>query len=330
MKKVLTISIAAYNIEDYIENALKSLVVDRIMEKIEVLIVNDGSKDKTAQIAQKYVDKYPDTFILINKENGGYGSTINCSTRIARGKYFKQLDGDDWFDTDNLKEYIAYLEKSDSDLVITPFTTVYESDNSKRVAEYDEIPAMKEVSFDEYWNKTYIEMHAATFKTQLFIDNDIQLTEHCFYTDNEYTLYAIKNVVTMQKLPINIYMYRMGREEQSCSMAGYIKHFDDLETVIKKLSDFILNWDKGSIEKKKYIQNRLDGLIVEMYRLYTYMIPTKESKKRFIQFDCYIRKQYPDFEGKIEDTSLKIVLKSKYILYGMICRINRRRYRDRL
>ena len=69
MKKVLTISIAAYNIEDYIENALNSLVVDGIMEKIEVIIVNDGSKDKTAQIAQKYVDKYPDTFILINKES---------------------------------------------------------------------------------------------------------------------------------------------------------------------------------------------------------------------------------------------------------------------
>lgn len=330
MEKVLTVSIAAYNIENYIESALKSLVVEEIMDKLEVIIVNDGSKDRTAEIAQKYVDMYPDTFILINKENGGYGSTINYSTRIAKGKYFKQLDGDDWFDTKNLRQFIEKLEQIDSDLVITPFTSYFESDGTDELKEYTEIPELQEVKFDDYWDDTYIEMHASTFKTKLFTDNDIALTEHCFYTDNEYMLYTIRYVQTMRRIPLNIYFYRVGRAEQSCTMTGYINHFRDFETVCKNLLGMINHWGKDNQIKKKYIQKRLDDLIMEMYRLYTYMVPTKENRENFIAFDKYIKSNYSEFEEKITDTTMKLILKSNYALYGIMCRINRIRYRDRL
>lgn len=330
MEKVLTVSIAAYNIENYIESALKSLVVEEIMEKLEVIIVNDGSKDKTAEIAQKYVDLYPNTFILINKDNGGYGSTINYSTKIARGKYFKQLDGDDWFDTKNIKDFIETLEQVNSDLIITPFTSHFESDGSNELKEYKELPVSKEVNFDDYWDKVYIEMHASTFKTKLFTDNDVRLTEHCFYTDNEYMLYTIRYVETIQRIPLNIYFYRVGRAEQSCTMTGYIKHFRDFETVSKNLLQLINDWDDNNQIKKKYIQKRMDDLIMEMYRLYTYMVPTKENKDNFKAFDKYIKDNYVEFQKKIADTTLKLILKSNYKLYGIACRINRIRYKDRL
>ena len=95
MSKVLTVSIAAYNMESYIRQTLNSLIVPEILEKIEVLVVDDGGTDGTLAIAKEYETKYPITFHAIHKENGGYGSVINKSIELATGKYFKQLDGDD-------------------------------------------------------------------------------------------------------------------------------------------------------------------------------------------------------------------------------------------
>ena len=103
-EKLLSISIAAYNVEQYLVKTLQSLILDaEHMKVLEVIIVNDGSKDNTSQIGQEYVLKYPDTFKLINQENGGYGSTINTSLAVARGKYYKLLDGDDWYDSENFE-----------------------------------------------------------------------------------------------------------------------------------------------------------------------------------------------------------------------------------
>ncbi len=102
MEKTLSISIAAYNVEEFLKNTLDSLVAPEIMDDIEVLIIDDGSKDNTAAIGKEFVDKYPNSFKVISKPNGGYGSTINAAIDAATGQYFKTLDGDDWYDTENL------------------------------------------------------------------------------------------------------------------------------------------------------------------------------------------------------------------------------------
>ena len=88
MEKILTISIAAYNVGDYIKNTLDSLVVPEVMDKLEVFIVDDGGTDETLKIAKEYEEKYPETFHAVHKENGGYGSTVNYSIAHATGKYF--------------------------------------------------------------------------------------------------------------------------------------------------------------------------------------------------------------------------------------------------
>ena len=106
MNKTLTVSIASYNVEKFLRETLDSLCSPDIIEDIEVIIVNDGSKDSTVSIAREYVKKYPESFILIDKENGGYGSTINSSLSIANGKYFRILDGDDWVDTNEFSLFV--------------------------------------------------------------------------------------------------------------------------------------------------------------------------------------------------------------------------------
>ena len=108
-EKILTVTIPSYNVEAYLEDCLESFVNSEVMDDIEVLIVNDGSSDNTVKIAQRYVDKYENTFRLINKENGGHGSTINTGVREAKGKYFKVVDGDDWVDTRSFIHLVKVL-----------------------------------------------------------------------------------------------------------------------------------------------------------------------------------------------------------------------------
>ena len=96
MEKLLTISVAAYNVDNYLDQLMQSVIEADVMDALEVLIVNDGSKDGTAAKALSYQQQYPASVRLIDKENGGHGSTINCGIREAKGKYFRALDGDDW------------------------------------------------------------------------------------------------------------------------------------------------------------------------------------------------------------------------------------------
>lgn len=114
MNKILTISIAAYNIEKYVNETLDSFVIPEVMDDIEIILVNDGSKDGTGKLARSYESEYPNTFIIVDKENGGYGSTINTSVEIASGKYFKTVDGDDWVDRQGFIKLVEYLKRSDT------------------------------------------------------------------------------------------------------------------------------------------------------------------------------------------------------------------------
>ena len=91
MNKILTIIIPTYNMEKYLRRCLDSLIIDEEgMKQLEVLVINDGSKDSSSQIAHEYQDKYPDTFRVIDKENGNYGSCINRGLKEATGKYVKE------------------------------------------------------------------------------------------------------------------------------------------------------------------------------------------------------------------------------------------------
>ena len=121
MNKILTISVAAYNVEQFLEKTLGSLADSRYVDRLEVFVVDDGGKDSSLEIAKKYESRYPQTFHAIHKENGGYGSTVNYSIAHATGKYFKLLDGDDWMDRDGLNSVIAELEKHDEDVIITDY-----------------------------------------------------------------------------------------------------------------------------------------------------------------------------------------------------------------
>lgn len=123
--KILTVSIAAYNADWCLKKCLDSFIASKYLDLLDIIVVNDGSKDNTAAIASEYVKKFSASIRLINKENGGHGSTINTSIDNAMGKYFKIVDSDDWVDTEALDALIELLMKTEADLVINDYNEVY-------------------------------------------------------------------------------------------------------------------------------------------------------------------------------------------------------------
>ena len=124
IKKILAIGIPSYNGEAYLDRCIPTFIDKDLMDKIEVIIVNDGSKDKTKEIAEKYKKLYPNTVRVINKENGGHGSAVNAALYSTNAKYYKVVDCDDWVETKELKKLVNFLEKNDVDLVSSSYETV--------------------------------------------------------------------------------------------------------------------------------------------------------------------------------------------------------------
>ena len=124
MDKIISFIIPSYNVEQYLEKCLSSFLNPQAIEQMEVIIVDDGSKDRTARIAGDYVKQYPELFRLILKENGGHGSAINAGTAAAVGRYLKVIDADDWVVTENLKAFVDKLAACTADVVLNPYHQV--------------------------------------------------------------------------------------------------------------------------------------------------------------------------------------------------------------
>lgn len=224
MSKVLTIVIPSYNVEAYLRDTLESFIAPEILSDIEVLIVNDGSKDQTPEIAKEYEEKYPDTFRLISKKNGGHGSTINRGIEEATGKYFKVVDGDDWVNTSDFVELVRKLKFTDADYVVTKYYQVNDKTKEKKVIEFPFLKRNPKCKFDEAAKHVQIPMHALVIKTFILQEYQIRLDEHCFYVDVEYILFPIPYVKTVEYYDIIVYMYRLAVATQSVSMQGFQNH----------------------------------------------------------------------------------------------------------
>lgn len=169
MEKILTVVIPTYNMQDYLRRCLDSLIVsDGLMQQLEVLVINDGSKDNSSAIGHEYQEKYPNTFRVVDKENGNYGSCINRALKEATGKYIKVLDADDYFSTDNFSSYLCFLQKHDVDLVLNDF--VYIKPDGTILHRYTgrNLPTDQTFSFEKLGADCNIMMHAVAYKRENF------------------------------------------------------------------------------------------------------------------------------------------------------------------
>lgn len=329
MGKVLTITVPSYNVEKFLENTLNSFVDERVLNDIEVLIIDDGSKDNTAKIGKQYEEKYPETFRVISKENGGHGSTINRGIQEATGKYFKVVDGDDWVDEDGFAELIHRLKDCDIDYVFTNYYEVNDGTGELAPVTFSGIEKEKELLFEKIANETRISMHALVIKTEILKKNEIRLDEHCFYVDVEYILYPIPYVNSVIYFDIYVYMYRLAQVNQSVSILGYQKHMQNHIDVILHILDYINEYKKQeNYDKLKdmYMSERIADMINNQVDIFvSFPLKDKEMKQKFKDFDQSV-KQRNDYVYKKAGTRsrvLKMLRKTKFRFYKSLVLISK-------
>ena len=307
--KLLTITIPVYNTEEYLPKCLNSLIIDEYMDILEVLIVIDGSPDNSLAIAQEYAQKYPNTFIVINKENGGHSSAINKGLELATGKYFKLLDSDDWFDKDSFKVFIKNLQSLDIDMVMTDYVVEYVSQNKQELVglniSENTIYSIDQVDITKIPN--FLAMHRIAYRTSLFKEVNFKLPEKTFYTDVLYAHLPFfkTNSFIYYKLPL--YRYYIGREGQSMNLANLFRNKSHLNLVFSILyKNYLLYKDDMSINKKEYFLN-----FIEKYNLYIFGILLRQSYK-IAEEDIKNRKIF--LKQEIIESDIYNSLKSKIIL----------------
>lgn len=316
--KILSVSVAAYNLENLIEQNLKSWLNKDIMDKLEILIIDDGSTDNTAKIVTKYQTKYPNTFKLIKQKNSGPGSTVNNGIKNATGKYFRMVDGDDWVKTENLKIYIEMLEANDVDMFLTKYE-IYDNSTGNIIDQigFDISPNVI-YKFDDISQKIKPQMHNVTYKTNLLKKNNITV-DNGFYTDMEYLLFPVKHLNTVMYLDEIIYIYRVGQATQSVSIPSMQKNINMHKIVLDKLIDYYnSNKEIISKEKKDYLIKQIVPVADTQLGTLLTFDTTKSQKQKIINYNIELKNKSSDiYKVYKRSKKMRMLLYSNYLLYRL-------------
>lgn len=319
MSKLLTVVIPVYNVENYISQCLDSFLIPEILNDIEILIIDDGSPDHSKEICQSYIGKYPKSFKLISKENGGHGSAINMGIQLASGKYFKVVDGDDWVQKKTFKELILCLKNTNADLIHTNFCWVYEGSNKKRYEQqfpFAGVEYKKMYSFEDVAHKCFVKMHNMTVRTSILKENCPSLDEKCFYVDNEYILYPIPYIKTIVFLDSTVYMYRIGRSEQSINIKKMRERCKQHEYVLHTLLSFYSYKRELRSEKVNvYLANGIARMFCSQIKIYLSYPAEETYKKKIIELDLLLKQEYPDIHHAVKNKAIFLLRISGYRLY---------------
>ncbi len=314
MAKTLSIVIPTYNMEKYLRHCLDSLIVnDDLMDQLEVLIVNDGSKDKSSEIGHEYELKYPQTFKVIDKENGNYGSCINVGLKLASGKYIKVLDADDSFDTDGFSSFMSKLKEVEVDLVITDFVCVNEQDQVTQKETYN-IPEGKVMKYDDlchYSSFMYLPMHAVAYKTENLRGIGYKQTEGISYTDQEWMFAPFTTVKTAVYHKLSVYRYLIGREGQTMDPKVLVRNISHTKTGIDSMMKFY-NASSFDNSYSKYLSQRLMNRIRYVYSIYLTQ-GYEMDMNELVSFDDQLKSDNKDLYDKADEFSIGRVLKYKYV-----------------
>lgn len=262
--KYISFAIPCYNSEAYMEKAINSILEGG--EDVEIIIVDDGSKDGTRQIAERYQEKYPTIIKAVSKENGGHGDAVNCGLQHAEGLYFKVVDSDDWVDRESLFKILDAIKgfvetDSEVDMIISNY--VYEKVGmvNKKVIRYDNVLPQNEIfhwdDIGRFRLDQYILMHSVIYRTEMLKLCQLVLPKHTFYVDNIYVYYPLPHVRTLYYLNTDFYRYFIGREDQSVNEKVMIGRIDQQLYVTKTMISMYELKMIASKKLRKYMINYL-------------------------------------------------------------------------
>lgn len=239
-------------------------------EDVEILIVDDGSKDDTAAIADEYAEKYPTIVKAIHQENGGHGEAVNAGIRNATGLYFKVVDSDDWVDWNAYQTILAKLREIAGgsvalDMLLANYVYEKEGAKHKRVMRQTGFPKDQIFTWSDvrhFYKGHYILMHSVIYRTKLLRECGLELPKHTFYVDNIYVYKPLPSVKTLYYMDVDFYRYFIGREDQSVNEKVMISRIDQQIKVNKIMVDEFDLWKIPNRKLRHYMFNYLEIITV--------------------------------------------------------------------
>ena len=287
-------------------------------EDVEIIIVNDGSKDDTLKIAREYEGKYPDIVRVVDKENGGHGDAVTAGLTHASGSYFKVVDSDDWVDEESLHKILALLrrfqdEGEEIDMLVSNYVYEKVGVEHKKCIHYRNVLPQDEIfhwqDIGHFRIDQYILMHSVIYRTDLLKLIQLRLPKHTFYVDNIYVYYPLPHVRKMYYLDVDFYRYYIGREDQSVKEKVMISRVDQQIYVTKTMIDM---YDLNKISSKKLKNYMINYLAIMMTVSSILLIRSKKqenlAKKK--ELWTYLKKK-----------DLKVFLKIRYGILGQTMNI---------
>lgn len=266
--KLLTFAIPCYNSENYMEKCIESILPGG--EDVEIIIVDDGSHDRTAEIADRYAAEYPEIVRAIHQPNGGHGEAVNTGIANATGLYFKVVDSDDWVDAGAYAKILGKLRElvqseKNVDMLLANYVYEKEGAKHKKVMRQTGFPTDCIFSWRDvrhFYKGHYILMHSVIYRTQLLRDCGLKLPDHTFYVDNIYVYKPLPYVRSMYYMDVDFYRYFIGRDDQSVNEKVMISRIDQQIKVNKIMIDDVDLWKVPSIKCRKYMFNYLEIITV--------------------------------------------------------------------
>lgn len=266
--KYISFAIPCYNSEAYMEHAIQSILKGG--EDVEIIIVNDGSKDSTAEIAKRYEQEYPTIVKAVDKENGGHGDAVNTGLARATGVYFKVVDSDDWVDEDALKKILEAVKgfvqaEAAVDMIISNYVYEKVGMEYKKVIRYSNVLPEKQIfhwdDIGHFHLDQYILMHSVIYRTEMLKLCQLKLPKHTFYVDNIYVYYPLPHVRTLYYMDVDFYRYFIGREDQSVNEKVMISRIDQQIFVTRSMIDM---YELRRISSKKLRRYMINYLAIMM------------------------------------------------------------------
>ena len=310
--KLLTVTVPCYNSQDYMEKCIDSILPGG--DRVEIIIIDDGSKDKTGEIADAYAEKYPDIVKVIHQENGGHGEGINQGIAHATGRYFKVVDSDDTLSED----FVSFLDemelissRTDIDLFVTNYYYVHEDGKGDRSINFSNaLPVAKVLTWADtkpFHIDQILMIHACTFRTDLLRRTGVVLPKHLFYEDNLMVYGNLRYTQKLWYMNRDLYRYKIGREGQSVQenvMLGRYEH------QVKVAEMCFCSYHLDEIDdrrKKNYLKHEM-LIMFAIAIIFARMNVSDEAEKRVEQMWETCRAFDPEWADYFRKKSLLVLL----------------------
>lgn len=267
--KLISFAIPCYNSQDYMEKCVNTLLPGGT--DVEIILVDDGSTDGTAALADRLAGEHPDIIRAVHQENGGHGEAVNTGLREAKGLYFKVVDSDDWVDYDAYMEVIAVLKRFASgdeqlDMLLTNYVYEKVSEHHQRTMFYTPLfPTDKVIGWEDMKRNIKgfsILMHSVIYRTAMLRESGLKLPKHTFYVDNLFVYVPLPHVKRFYYLNVDFYRYYIGREGQSVAEQTMVKRIDQQLRVNYMMVDAFNLWEIEERHLREYMFAYLEMITV--------------------------------------------------------------------